>query len=604
MDRLLYQNVSIDQATIMHLVQNIFLALCTLLASCSAIEVSVPKKWSCNEDENCVPYVGQKSLESPSIYETQDICRLSCGRYGPLWPRPTGAITISQGRVNFNPKNIRVDIFVTNQDAATFLEGARDIFISNVWKECGKDCELPGNHMLIIQVRVAQGKMTLDWSTEESYVLVISSAADRTFVDVQSSSVYGARHALETLAQFITAAADNSSGLVMVSSARVVDKPLFNHRGVLLDTSRNFMPVNIIKRTLDGMAASKLNVFHWHATDSHSFPLEIPQVPQLQRFGAYSAEETYSYKEMEDIVKYARQRGIRVLIEIDSPAHVSNGWQWGPLGGMGDLAICINQQPWRQFCIQPPCGQMNIVNENLYEIMKLIYEDIAKITPGENTMHLGGDEVRLECWNASTEILNKMRDRGLQPNVDGFHQLWSEFHHRTHRIWSDIKQTGSKGILWSSKLTDPEKIEQLLPANKFIIQTWVPTSDPLVRDLLVKGYQLIVTPKDGWYLDHGFWGVTNYYNWRSVYDKILPRDLNILGGEVCMWSEYVDEFAVESRIWPRAGAAAERLWSDPSTSSREAESRFNRYRKRLIARGIGPDAVTPKWCTLNEGECH
>lgn len=69
----------------------------------------------------------------------------------------------------------------------------------------------------------------------------------------------------------------------MVSSARVVDKPLFNHRGVLLDTSRNFMPVNIIKRTLDGMAASKLNVFHWHATDSHSFPLEIPQVPQLQR---------------------------------------------------------------------------------------------------------------------------------------------------------------------------------------------------------------------------------------------------------------------------------------------------------------------------------
>lgn len=97
---------------------------------------------------------------------------------------------------------------------------------------------------------------------------------------------------------------------------------------------------------------------------------------------------------MEDIVKYARQRGIRALIEIDSPAHVSNGWQWGPLGGMGDLAICINQQPWRQFCIQPPCGQMNIVNENLYEIMKLIYEDIAKITPGENTMHLGGDEVR------------------------------------------------------------------------------------------------------------------------------------------------------------------------------------------------------------------
>lgn len=123
-------------------------------------------------------------------------------------------------------------------------------------------------------------------------------------------------------------------------------------------------------------------------------------------------------------------------------------------------------------------------------------------------------------------------------------------------------------------------------------------------ELLNKGYKLIISTKDAWYLDHGFWGRTMYYNWAKVYDNRIP-DLSrgVYGGEVCMWCEYVDDSAIDSRVWPRAAAAAERLWSNPTNGSAAALYRFLSHRERLVKMGIRAAAVIPQWCYENEDLC-
>lgn len=270
-------------------------------------------------------------------------------------------------------------------------------------------------------------------------------------MNVKAATVFGARHALQTLFQLTTAIEKNNTRhLLMVEKALILDKPVYPHRGLLIDTSRNYLKVDTIKRTLDGMGHSKMNVLHWHATDSHSFPLKLPRIPEMAkyvkythvirisisvshdpmimtklltsshkknsclvtrifliistiylilylfiyfRYGAYSAQETYSSNDISDILDYAKLRGVRVIMEIDSPAHAGNGWQWGEKAGFGQLAVCINQQPWRLYCVQPPCGQLNPVNPNTYKILGQIYKDLTQIFPKGEVFHMGGDEV-------------------------------------------------------------------------------------------------------------------------------------------------------------------------------------------------------------------
>lgn len=107
---------------------------------------------------------------------------------------------------------------------------------------------------------------------------------DKVTARIQANTVFGARHGLETLGQLVTVVqTTGGQQLVMLATATVNDKPVYPHRGLLLDTSRNFLPLSAIKRSVDAMATCKLNVLHWHATDSHSFPLLLPKVPQLAR---------------------------------------------------------------------------------------------------------------------------------------------------------------------------------------------------------------------------------------------------------------------------------------------------------------------------------
>lgn len=179
--------------------------------------------------------------------------------------------------------------------------------MSSLKNLCKPDC-IPNTNYLTIFINTTTPFANLKWSTNESYYLNISTnckrvylyiyilsfdnnslcnansfLADQITVKITAKTVYGARNGLETLRQLITAHGPESSDktLVIAEEVEIMDEPMYTHRGFMLDTSRNYFPLSSIKRTIDAMGHSKLNVFHWHATDSHSFPLYLPSVPQM-----------------------------------------------------------------------------------------------------------------------------------------------------------------------------------------------------------------------------------------------------------------------------------------------------------------------------------
>lgn len=208
-----------------------------------------------------------------------------------------------------------------------------------------------GGKSLIIVATADSDDMTLDYNTHEGYNLTIINEMNDVKVSIFARNFFGIRHGLETLAQLIVHDELNNQ-LVMLSSASIEDEPKFRHRGISMDTSRNFYPVDVIKRTINGLAMSKMNSFHWHITDTQSFPMQVDSHPELARIGAYSLKKIYTAENIKEIVRFAKSRGIRVIPEFDAPAHVGEGWQ------KKDLTTCLNYVPYLTYCWQPPCGKI------------------------------------------------------------------------------------------------------------------------------------------------------------------------------------------------------------------------------------------------------
>lgn len=196
-------------------------------------------------------------------------------------------------------------------------------------------------HTLHLDVTVGSTSATLTLNTDESYDLAVTTNGNVTSAIIIAPTYFGARHGIETLSQLVEY--HEPTDALMVVMATVSDSPAFTYRGLLVDTARNYLSVAALKRTLDAMAANKLNTLHWHITDSNSFPLILDSLPNMAYYGAYSARQVYTPAQVRDLVKYARVRGVRLLPELDAPAHVGNGWQWGEKAGYGNLAVCVNQ---------------------------------------------------------------------------------------------------------------------------------------------------------------------------------------------------------------------------------------------------------------------
>lgn len=180
----------------------------------------------------------------------------------------------------------RFDLPESTTELKHFFDQISFLFLKNLNDECEKNCTSPSTQDVYVSVRIRSNVVKLNRHTDEAYTLDITTTSARISVLISAENPFGARHGLETLSQLVTLKKDNQgrNGLVIISKARILDKPKFGHRGLLLDTARNFIPLADILRTLDGMASVKLNVFHWHITDSQSFPLEIPRLPMMTRY--------------------------------------------------------------------------------------------------------------------------------------------------------------------------------------------------------------------------------------------------------------------------------------------------------------------------------
>jgi len=378
---------------------------------------------------------------------------------------------------------------------------------------------------LLIQVE-RPGEVVL--GMDESYTLEISGNQ----VLLKAVSDIGAIRGLETLLQMLDA---DTVGYFWQASS-IVDAPRFPWRGLMIDSCRHFMPMDMIKRNLDGMAAVKLNVLHWHLTEDQGFRIESKTYPKLHEMG--SDGFYYTHEQIKEIIDYATARGIRVVPEFDIPGHAT-AWLVGypELGSApGPYEI---ERGWGIF---DPC--LNPANPDVYVFLDKLFEEMTALFP-DAYFHIGGDEVNGKHWDANPEIQAFMKAEGLADN----HELQCYFNQKVLDI---LTRDGKKMIGWD------EILQPGMPTN-VMIQSW--RGKESMEAAARGGYASILS--NGYYIDLIFPASDHYLNDPLPADTTLTESEQqlILGGEATMWAEYVTDETVDSRIWPRTAAIAERFWS-------------------------------------------
>ncbi|XP_055602206.1 chitooligosaccharidolytic beta-N-acetylglucosaminidase-like isoform X2 [Uranotaenia lowii] len=539
------------------------------------------------------------------------VCRLVCdGAFGTVWPRPTGDFRLGNNLVHVDLNGIEFQWDKQHATLRSQWDVSAERFRGQLNRKAGGEVFKVGGRRMTVKIAVDSDSLVLNHKTDESYRLVIKTTADsNVMVEIYAPTYFGARHGVETLSQLVVFD-DIRNELQVLVDVELQDKPVYPHRGFSLDTSRNYVELSAIRRTIDALAMVKMNAFHWHITDSQSFPLVIESHPTLHKYGAYSRRNIYTAQDVRDLVEYSLARGIRIIPELDAPAHVGEGWE------KLNVTSCFNFQPWSKFCVEPPCGQLDPTKDKVYDILDDIYREMNAMFYHSDVFHMGGDEVSISCWNSSVEIQQWMKSQGWGLEESDFYKLWNYFQtNALSRLDKSLKDNRPI-LLWTSHLTEEPYVDQYLNKDRYIIQIWTTGDDPKITKLLQKGYQLIISNYDALYLDCGFAGWVNggnnwcspYIGWQKVYNNDLKsiggnRASQILGAEAALWLEQADHHSLDSRNWPRISALAERLWTDPRESWEAADSRMLIHRERLIENGIAAESLQPIWCLQNEGEC-
>ena len=428
---------------------------------------------------------------------------------------------------------------------------------------------------------------------------------------IQAASANGAMYGLTTLSQLFYAT-NQGEAYTNLAPVSIQDRPKYEHRGLNIDIARNYYPPETIMHLIDGMAYTKLNRLHLHATDSQSWPLEIPSMPDLAAKGAYHPSAIWAAAQLKDVQEYARARGIQTIVEIDAPGHTAAIAYSRP-----DLVVAWNQHPWADYCAEPPCGQVSLRNNATFDFFDQLYADLLpRVRPYAGYFHAGGDEFKANPYKhdpfINTNDTATIRTL-LQPFVEHLH--------------NGIRAQGLRPLVWEELVLE---WDLPLPKDDVLVQTW--TSNATLRNVTAKGYKALFGDVDHWYLDCGYgafidyndtaapkavptyadWCATPQKSWRAVlaYDPTAnltdaQRQL-LAGGEVHLWGELTDAASLDGKVWPRAAAAAEVLWSGPRGAAgvdEEATRRLADFRERLVAMGFGAAVVQMAWCLQNRGEC-
>src|SRR5580704_11514449 len=445
-----------------------------------------------------------------------------------LMPMPA-SVQMKSGQLVIDPS---FTVGISGQPDAHLLRTV-ELFLDNLRRQTGMsplDMKVTDAAQAKLTIHSeGAGKAVQELGEDESYSLEITPAGAK----LDAATPLGIMRGLQTFLQLV----QTSSEGFAAPAVAIQDKPRFPWRGLMIDVSRHFIPIDVLKRNLDGMAAVKMNVFHWHLSDNQGFRVESKKFPKLQEMGSDGL--FYTQDEVRDLIAYARDRGIRVVPEFDMPGH-STAW----FVGYPDLASGPGPyQIERKWGVFDPA--MDPTEERTYKFLDGFIGEMAKLFP-DQYFHIGGDEVNGKQWDANPNIQAFMRAHGLKTNQD----LQAYFNTRVQKI---VSKHGKTMVGWD------EILRPDLPKD-IVVQSW--RGQDSLAAAAKQGYRGILS--DGYYVDL-MWPASRHYAvdpMSGAAADLSPQEKKlILGGEACMWSEYVSPENIDSRIWPRTAAIAERLWS-------------------------------------------
>ena len=385
----------------------------------------------------------------------------------------------------------------------------------------------PVNAQLLIETQTT-GNVIPRLGDDESYNLEITPSQAK----IAAPTTVGAMRGLETFLQLLEGDKDG----FYFPSVSITDKPRFAWRGLMIDSARHFQPVEVLKRNLDAMAAVKMNVLHWHLTEDQGFRVESKKFPELHLMGSDGL--FYTQEQIREIIRYAADRGIRVMPEFDMPGHATAWLVSHPEIGSAPGPYKIERKPG----IFDPT--MDPTNEKTYKLLKEFFKEMSGLFP-DAYMHIGGDENEGKQWSANPKIQAFMREKGIKDN----HALQTYFNKRL----LEFLQNNGKIMMGWDEIFQPD-----LPKN-VVIHSW--RGQKALAEAARQGYQGVLS--NGYYIDLMFPASQHYAVDPIPADTSLTAEeqKRILGGEATMWSEWVSPETIDSRIWTRTAAIAERFWS-------------------------------------------
>ena len=396
---------------------------------------------------------------------------------------------------------------------------------------------------LVIETRSA-GNAIPKLGDDESYTLDISDKQAK----LTAPTTVGAMRGLETFLQLL----EGDKNGFYFPAVSINDRPRFAWRGLMIDSARHYQPVEVLKRTLDGMASVKLNVMHWHLTEDQGFRVETKKLPELHQMGSDGL--FYTQNEIREIISYAAERGIRVMPEFDMPGHATSWLVSHPEIASGPGPYTIERRPG----IFDPT--LDPTNEKTYKLLKKFFAEMSALFP-DAYMHIGGDENEGKQWDANPQIQAFMKEKGIKNN----HELQTYFN---KRILKFLQDNGKIMMGWD-EIFQPD-----LPKD-VVIHSW--RGQKALAEAARLGFQGVLS--NGYYIDLAFPASQHYVVDPVPADTVLTAEeqKRVLGGEATMWAEWVSPETIDSRVWPRTAVIAERLWSP-----REVNDVDDMYRRLAV----------------------
>lgn len=309
---------------------------------------------------------------------------------------------------------------------------------------------------------------------DESYQLELTADGVAT---ISAQNSIGLVRGLSTFTQLFYrhSAGGSYTDLAPVS---IVDSPTFVHRGLNHDLSRSYFPVEAILRTIDALAFNKFNRYHLHITDSQSWPLVIPALPELSREGAYRPDFVYTPEDLEYIQRYAALQGVQTIIEIDMPGHTASIWFSHP-----ELIAAFNIQPnWPTYAAQPPTGTLKLNSSDVYDFLDTLFDDLLpRLSPYSAYYHTGGDEVNLNSYTLD-DTVGTNDTAVLQPLMQRF----------IDTIHGHVRDAGLTPVVWEEMLLT----WNLTLGEDVIVQTW--QSNEALAETVAQGHKALAGNYNYW----------------------------------------------------------------------------------------------------------